>query len=439
MSELKKNLTLFGLTMVAVGGSIGSGIFRTPGGIVEAVRTEPLVLAVWLVGGLVALTGALTFAELGGMFPGAGGMYVYLKKAFGQRVAFLFGWYILLVSTCGALAALGLVCVEHVDQLIDLGEPSVYPFWAVGMLVFVSFLNIFGSKLGEIFGSFFSVLKLAGIAFLVFAGFFLTKNGVAPPADPAFLQAPENLSTAFAVGLVGALWSYGGWHHASFLAGETADPQRTIPRAMIGGALIVTAAYLLCNLAYLRILPPDAIAKSATVGADAAGAVVPFGKKMMALVIALSTFGSCVVYTLTAPRIYFAMARDGVFFSKIAEIHPRWRTPANAILIQLAWTVVLLLFWKTFGDLINYVVFVDYMGLGLVGATVFIFRKRLPDVERPFRVPFYPVVPGVFVAVLIWFLAFDLLGNWKHAVAGLLVLGAGAVAYEFFFKAKSEK
>ena len=437
MAELKKNLSLFGLTMVAVGGAIGSGIFRTPGQIVDALHTPELVMAVWVLGGIVALTGALTFAELGGMFPGAGGLYVYLKNAFGERAGFLFGWYILLCTNCGAIAGLSLVCAEHVDQLFPLGGEEGKLLFALSIMSFVTILNVFGAKLGEYFSSFFSMTKLLGITFLVFVGlFFASSPEKMAVANPDFLEKPANLMTAFATAFVGVLWSFGGWQHASFLSGETQNPQRTIPRAMIFGAIIVTACYLLCNIAYLRLLPVDVLAGSQTVAADAIGSVFPWGRRLIAALIAASTFGSMGLYFLSGPRIYHAMAVDGLFFKGIAAVHPRWRTPINAILIQFVWSVFLLLFWGKFSDLMNYVTFIDFVGMFFVALSIFIFRKKMPDAERPYRTTFYPITPLIFCTLIGWFLCYTIVGQPKQAWAGLIVVGVGAVVYELFFKKK---
>ncbi len=437
MAELKKNLSLFGLTMVAVGGAIGSGIFRTPGLIVHEVHRPELVMAVWCLGGLVALTGALTFAELGGMFPGAGGLYVYLKKAFGERAGFLFGWYILLCANTGAIAGLSLVCAEHVDKLWPLGGETGKLVFALSIMLFVTVLNVFGAKLGEWFGSLTSLAKLAGIAFLVVVGFLFA----APPErmaviDTAYLDRPASLVSAFAAAFMGVMWSFGGWHHASFLSGETQNPQRNVPRAMVFGALIITVAYLLCNAAYLRLLPVDRLGESQTVAADAIGGAFPWGGRLVAALIAVSTFGSMGIYFLSAPRIYHAMAVDGLFFKGIARVHPRWRTPVNAILIQFVWAAFLLFFWGKFSDLMGYVTFIDFVGTWFVALSIFVFRKKMPDATRPYRTNLYPLTPLVFLVLVGWFLAYTLVGQPKQAWAGLIVVGVGAVVYELVFKKK---
>ncbi|MCE2821874.1 MAG: amino acid permease, partial [Saprospiraceae bacterium] len=247
---------------------------------------------------------------------------------------------------------------------------------------------------------------------------------------------PDNLSSALAVAFIGVLWSYGGWHHVSFMAGEAKDPQRTVPRAMMIDAAIVTLVYVLANLAYMRMLPIEQLANSKTVAADAMSGVFSGAGYLMAFLIALSTFGTTGIYCMTAPRIYYAMAKDGVFFPKLAEIHPKWRTPVWAILAQSAWALFLLAFWGTFENLIEYVTFMDWLALMMVGTTIFIFRKRKPDAERGYKTLGYPVTPVVFVAICLWFVLFNIVGSQEKAVAGLVVAVAGWLAYWFYFRQK---
>jgi len=456
--ELRRTLTLYALTMVAVGSTIGSGIFRTPGKIALQMHLPEYVIALWLLGGVVALTGALTYAEMGSMFPGAGGLYVYLREAYGSAVGFLYGWFILFVSTSGSIAALAVVCAEHLLYLGGL-ENTVwrYPLWGdhtytltlaglwgLGITVFLTIVNLFGVKIGEWIANIFTGAKLLGLAMIILAGWwFVQPNVQTVNAASAFVNTPpESLWSAFAVAFVGVLWSYGGWHHASYMAGETQNPQRTVPRAMMLGAGIVTIVYVLANVAYMRLLPIDQIVQSKTVAADALNTVVPWGGALMAFLIALSTFGTTGIYCMTAPRIYYAMAKDGVFFQKLAEVHPRWRTPVNAILIQSGWSVFLLLFWGTFEDLIEYVTFIDWIGLMLVGTTIFVFRYRqknnaLEETTKSapvYRTPFFPVIPLVFVSICLWFIGFTLFDNPVKAGAGLFVVAMGWLAYRFGFK-----
>ena len=437
MSELRRSLSLYSLTMIAIGCTIGSGIFRTPGYVALQVHSQESVILLWLLGGVVALAGALTFAEMGGMFPGAGGLYVYLKEAYGDVVGFLYGWFILFCSTAGAIAALALVCSEHLCYLYGAGIESAYEMpLAAGIIVVLTIVNLFGVSIGEWIANLFGGAKLVGLAMIIGAGlFFANPDAAAANAVSTFTNtAPENMMSAFALGFIGVLWSFGGWQHASYMAGETKDPQRTVPRAMILGALIITLVYVLANVAYMRLLPVEQIAHSKTVAADAMNTVTPLGGTLMALLIALSTFGSIGIYSVTAPRMYYAMAKDGVFFAKLAEIHPKWRTPVWAMLIQSAWALFLLFFWGTFNDLIEYVTFLDWIGLMLVGTTIFVFRKKRPDAERSYRTTLYPFTPIVFVGICAWFVCFNIVGSWEKALAGLVVVLAGLLAYWLFFR-----
>lgn len=433
MPQLKQSLTLFGLIMVAVGSSIGSGIFLTPSDIAQHLPHPSWILAVWSIGGVVALTGALTFAELGGMFPQAGGVYIYLKEAYGRLAAFLYGWCILTVITSGAIAALALAFARYIDFLVPLGDKGIQVLGVVAILT-VTLINIFGVKLSEIFASLFTGMKLLGILLIVVFGIgFHVSGKEATPFDFTFEPIA---TTSFALALIGVLWSYGGWHHASYVAGETKNPGRTVPLAMMIGALIVTLVYLLTNLAYLYLLPVDQIGTSKAVAADAIHAIFAWGGTFVAALIAVSTFGTAGIYTMTAPRIYFAMAQDGVFFKHLARIHPVWRTPVNAIVLQSSWAVVLLLLWGTFENLIAYVVFMDWIFMTMAAAGVFLFRKKIPDHPRPYRTWGYPLIPLIFIGISLWFLLYTLIGKPAQAWAGLALALTGAGAYGLFKKFK---
>jgi len=439
-TELRRSLTLYGLTMIAIGSTIGSGIFRTPGSIAGAVHLPEYVLMLWILGGVVALTGALTFAEMGSMFPGAGGLYVYLREAYGDAMGFMYGWFILFISTSGSIAALAAVCSEHLLYLFGFGPKSglVMPL-ALGITVFLTVINLFGVKIGEWIANLFTGAKLLGLALIIGAGWFFSNPAAAVSNEASdFAQtAPDNLWSAFAIAFVGILWSYGGWQHASFMAGETQNPQRNVPRAMILGATAVTLVYVLANVAYMRMLPIEQIAQSKTVAADAMNTIMPGGGgALMAFLIALSTFGTTGIYCMTSPRIYYAMAKDGIFFPKLAEVHPRWKTPVNAILLQSGWSVFLLLFWGTFENLIEYVTFMDWIGLMMVGTSIFVFRRKRPDAARGYRTFGYPITPIIFVAICLWFIGFTLVQNPVRAGAGLLVAVVGLLTYWFYFRKK---
>lgn len=434
MTKLKKELTLFGLTMVAIGSCIGSGIFLTPSGIAKDLQSPSLVLIVWAIGGVVALTGALTFAELGGMFTGSGGVYVYLKKAYGNLAAFLYGWCIFTVITSGAIAALAIAFARYVDFIIPLGEMGRL-FLAILAILLVTLINVRGVKLAEMFASLFTALKLLGILFIIMIGFIAYFSWSDFQVD---FSMQTTKPTLFASALIGVLWSYGGWHHASYLAGEAKDPQRTIPRAMMTGALVVTITYLLINLAYLFLLPINEIAGSTAVAADAVKNIFGWGGIFIAILIAVSTFGTVGIYTLSAPRIYFAMAKDGVFFEFLTKSHSKFGTPANAIYLQSAWAIMLLLFWGTFENLIHYVVFMDWIFMTLAAASIYIFRKKMPNANRPYKTVGYPIIPAIFILISVWFLVYTLFGKPNQAIAGLALCGLGVLVYFFFKRPKTD-
>ena len=433
--ELKKELTLFGLTMVAIGSCIGSGIFLTPSQIAGHLPTPLLILMVWALGGVITLTGALTFAELGSMFPQAGGVYVYLKEAYGDLFGFLYGWVYLVVITSGANAALSIACAYYLAFIFPLDQTGI-KLTAIGALVIVTIVNILRVKAAEVFASVFTSLKLLGVGAIIAIGIFFGKQEIhifdAPSGTP-----PESLLSAFGLALIGVLWSYGGWQHATFVAGEVKDARRMVPRAMIIGAIVVAAVYLLANLAYLFLLPVETIASSQSLAADAISTILPFGGVLIAVLIAISTFGTLGIYTLSAPRIYYAMSRDGLFFKKLAYVHPRFRTPVYAILAQSLWAVMLLLFWGTFEDLITYVVFTDWIFFCLTAVGIFIFRRTQKDLPRPYRTLGYPIVPLIFITITFGFVIITLIEKPVHAWAGLILMVVALPIY-FTFKRRAD-
>ncbi|MGD9347240.1 MAG: amino acid permease [Candidatus Aminicenantes bacterium] len=420
MAELKKDIRLYGLTMVAIGSCIGSGIFLTPSQIAHYLPSPLWILLVWALGGIITVTGALTFAELGSMFPQAGGVYVYLKEAYGELFGFLYGWAYLLVINSGAIAALSIACAYYLAFIFPLDETGI-KITAIIALIVVTIVNILRVRVAEVFTNVFTGLKLLGIVLVVVIGIFWGKAG------PDLFHAHNSASTgsllsAFGLALIGVLWSYGGWQHASYVAGEARDAKRTIPRAMILGALVVAAVYLLANVAYLFMLPIGTIAASNSLAAEAISTILPFGGVLIALLISISTFGTLGIYTLSAPRIYYAMSRDGLFFKKLAWVHPRFRTPVNAILVQSIWAVVLLLFWGTFEDLITYVVFTDWIFFGLTAFGIFILRRKRKDHPRPYKTLGYPLVPLIFISITFFFVLNSLLEKPLHAWGGLTLL-----------------
>jgi len=422
--ELRRSLSLFDLTLIAIGSSIGSGIFLTPSLIAGALDAPLWIIGVWVVGGVMAVCGALTYAELGAMMPRAGGLYAFLSEAYGGLFGYLYGWAYFLVVNTGSLGALAIGFSTYFGVFVPLSETGTLLVGIAGIVV-VTVVNILGVKAGGIFSDIFTILKLIGIAILVVAGFgwgsAATTDFLAPLSD-----GPQGLSSALTLAFVSVLWSFGGWHHATFTAAEAKDPKRTLPRALILGASAVTFTYVVTNVAYLFLLTPAQIAASPRVAADALSVVMgPAGATIIALTIFISTFGTTGIYTLTAPRIYYAMATDGLFFRKVAEVHPRFRTPMFAILTQSIWAIVLLLFWGTYERLISYVVFTDWIFFALASAAVFVLRKRSPDAERPYKTWGYPWTPAIFTALASLFVLYTLFEKPLESGVGLGFLALG--------------
>jgi APA family basic amino acid/polyamine antiporter len=421
VAEFAKRLTLFDLVLIGTGGAIGSGIFRAPSEVAAAVPSPAGVLAAWALGGAVTLAGALTFAELGAAMPRAGGQYVWLSEAYGALVGFLHGWAYFAVVATGAIAALAIMFAEYVGYFVPLGhtETTLVAVAALGALAIV---NVVGVRAAAAVGDALTVAKLAALAFLVAAAVW---KGAAMPSSPPSTGPGAGMGAA----MIGVLWSYGGWQHASFAASEAKDAHRDVPRAMVLASGLVTLVYVLANVAYLRLLPFASIATSPHVASDAAQAAVGrAGGAIIAAAIATSVLGTAGIFMLTTPRVYWAMAERGVFFRWIAEIHPRWRTPVRAVLLQAAWAAVLVLAWGAFADLVSYVLFVDWIFFGLTGAAVFVLRRRA-GVPAAYRVPGYPLVPLAFVATSAWFVVSTLWGHPAQAIAGAALLVVGVAVY----------
>ena len=434
MTKLARELSLYGLIMVAIGSCIGSGIFVTPAQIAGLVPSSYLIIAVWAVGGLITLTGALTFSELGGMFPGAGGIYIFLKEAYGGWLGFLYGWAYLLIITAGSIAVLSLAFTYYLSFFF----PMSYTWKIIISIIVITTLttlNVLRARFGEVFSNIFTGLKLAGILIIICSGFIFGSTSFSFSGSSAAISGTATLSN-FGVALAGVLFSYGGWQHASFLSGETRNPTRNVPVAMITGAVVVIMIYLLVNISYMMLLPVDKIAGSEKVAAEATGSVLSWGGMLVAGIIAVSTFGTIGIYTLSAPRIYYAMSADGLFFRDLAFIHPKFRTPVYAIITQSVWAIILLLFWGTFEDLITYTIAVEFIFFAVAASGIFIFRKKLQQAERPYRTLGYPVTPVIFISIITWFVVNIMIKKPLHAAIsiGFLLLG---LPFYFYFRRKN--
>lgn len=426
-NQLKKQISLYSLTMIAIGSSIGSGIFRTPSEIASYLPSEALMLLVWIIGGFIAMCGALTFAKISAQFSKVGGFYVFLKESFGDLAAFLYGWSMLVVINTGSLAALSLVFTSYLSSFFSISE-NTQLIIAIVVIALLTLMNILGVKLGSLFASIFTSAKLLGIFSVVVIGIIFGANENINFTNTTFSENTNNLSliSAFGLALIGVSFSYGGYQHATFIASEVKDANKIVPKALVLGILIVCICYVTINIAYLKLFSIQNIAISDSVASDAISTVWSLGGKFISFLIILSVLGTIGIYILTAPRIYFAMAEDKLFFKKFAEIHPVYKTPIWAIIFQSIWTILLLIFWKTFSNLITYVVFVDTVFFFLTAAAYFKLIKN-----KTFLGTFSAVV---FLLMTAFIVINTLIEKPQQAIAGLLFLGIGAIMYIFFKK-----
>ena len=416
--------------MAVIGGIIGGGIFLTPATVATRVRSASFILIAWVVGGLVALIGAFCYAELGARRPRAGGGYVYLREAWGPLPAFLYGWALLLVIATGAIAAVAVTFASYALALVGLSPRLTAPV-AVGAIVLLTGVNYLGVKPAAVTQNVFTVLKLAALAALIGAGLFATSStNLHQPSPSSTIPAGIwGLVVPLGTALVPILFTYGGWQQTNFIAEEIIEPERNLPRALVLGVVVVVAVYLLANLAYLRVLGPAGLAASSAPAAAVMRAVLgPVGSTIIAAGIAVSTFGFLNLVILVTPRVFQAMAADGGFFPALARLHPEYRTPTAALLLQAVWAIVLTLS-GTFGQLVSYVAFGDWIFFGLTVAGLFVYRARNPGPFAAFRVPGYPWTPGLFVIAAAYVVLSSVLANPAHAGVGALLIALGVPVY----------
>jgi APA family basic amino acid/polyamine antiporter len=424
--------------MLVVGGIIGSGIFLNPAIVAQRVGSARLIMATWGLGALVALLGAFIFAELGARRPAAGGGYVYLREAFGELPAFLYGWALLLAIATGAAAAVAVTFASYAAPLLGL-PPTSERWLAAAAIAVLSLINAVGVRPGAWTQNVFTVLKLAAIAALVLGALVgsgdPTVGAAAAGAGTATAHPAGAWAVTLALGtaLVPVLFAYGGWQQANFVAEEMVEPERNLPRALIGGVFLVAAVYLAANFTYLRALGTEGLANSHAPAADVMSRYFgPVGRRLIAAGIAVSTFGFLNLVILVTPRVYQAMARDGLFFARFAELHPRFRTPVDAIVVQGAWAVVLLVS-GSYGQLLDWVTFADWIFFGVTAATLVVYRRRDAAVATPrFRAPWYPTSVVLFVVACLYVVAGAIVSNPSNALRGTLLLAAGIPVFHWW-------
>jgi basic amino acid/polyamine antiporter, APA family len=427
MTELKRRLSFFDGAALLVGSVIGSGIFVVPGLIAQRVPEPGLVIAIWIFSGVLVLCGALTLAELGTMLPESGGLYVYMREAYGQFWAFLYGWTIMLVVIPSSLAALSTAFLLYLQLFIPMGvglEKAV----GIAVLLGLAFVNVRGVREGAGVQNLFTVLKVAGLVALVGLALVTMRGDVSNfrPVLPA--QFSGSLLTAIGLSMISTLFAYDGWQFVSLVAGEIKDPARNVPRSIVLGVLIVILVYVSANLAYIFVLGQPRIAGSQRVASDAMAAMVgPWGATFIALTILCSTFGAISANVLAAPRVFYAMARDGVF-PRLADVHPRHGTPANAIWALAIWSGVLTL-TGGYEHLITMSSFANWIFFTMVVMSVIVLRRKHPEWERPYRVAGYPVTVIVFVVVSSVFVLNTLVEAPTSSLLGLALLLLGVPFY----------
>lgn len=430
----RRALGPFDVTMLVVGGIIGAGIFINPYLVAQRLSSGSLVLAAWITGGVVALAGAFAFAELAALFPKAGGQYVYLREAYHPFVAFLFGWASLLMIQGGGLAAVAITFAQYTLRLAGGGASAAVPL-AIAAIAIIAAINFVGVKPGSTLLNVLVLLKIGALGFLILGGLVLAGRTSAPPPTVAASPGAAAGPLAFGAALVPILFSYGGWQGANVVAEEMREPRRTLPIALLWGTLVVIAIYVLANVVYLLALGRDGLAASPTPAAEAVRRLFgPRADRLIAATIAVSAFGFLDLTLLAYTRIYWAMAKDGVFFEGLARLHPRFQTPALAIVLQATWGIVLVA-TGSYGELVDSVVFADWIFFGLAGAAIFLFRRRLPlDSREPgtFRTPAYPLAPALFVAAALFVVVSAILSNPGRATIGTVLLALGVPVYLFY-------
>ena len=427
--------------LITIGSVLGTAIFLTPADIARSLPHPGLILAVWLAGGLLTLAGALTYAEMGAMFPKAGGMYHFLKEAYGPLAGFLFGWGSFFVIMSGGIAALAAGFGEYLGAFLPFFSTKnvllTVPFgpgrWnltgggvaGVLAIVFLTAVNFAGVREGAWIQNLVTVVKLGALAALAGVGLFASA-----PAHPNLAAPlPAAVLAPFGIAMISVLWAYDGWYCFALSAGEARDPGRTIPRGLIAGTLALIAIYGVINFVYLRALPIPELAQSPRAGEAAALALFgPAAAKLASAAILVSIFGCLSANILTCSRIYQPMAQDGLFFQSLARIDPRRRVPAASLAAQGAWASVLVLS-GTFEQLYTYVIFVEVLFFVATGAAIYVLRKKMPEAPRPYRTWGYPWVPALFVASSFLLTMNTLLERPVEALIGLGLLVLGLPAY----------
>lgn len=434
--QLVRRLGLWSVIGLVIGVTIGSGIFRTPATIAARVPSAELMLLVWLLGGVISLCGALSVAELAASLPQTGGWYVFLREGWGPLAGFLFGWAELVLIRASATGAIATVSAEYFLRSAGY-DAAAYGIathmLAAAAIVIAGWANVRGVQLGAAIAGASTIAKSGALVLLIAASAVLGGRSGASAANLTAGAGPVDAGL-FGLALISVLWAYDGFADVSFAAGEVAEPQRNLPRAILLGTIAIVIIYVLANVAYLYVNPIDAVSRSPLVAADTMQALFgSAGATFVAIIVTISTFGTLNGIMLGPPRVFFAMADDGLFFRSVAKVHPRYGTPYVAILIAMVLGVAFVL-TRTFEQLADTFVLSIWPFYGLAIAGLYRLRRTRPHLQRPYRVPGYPVIPAVFIAAVIYLVVNAIVSEplWTSVTFGILL--AGVPVYYFSFR-----
>ena len=435
-NTLKRSLGFTDLSLITIGTVIGSGIYLVPSLVLQQTggRTS-LALIVWAIAGILSLLGALTYAELGAMKPEAGGLYAYLRDAFGPLAGFLYGWASFVVIASGSIAALAVAFANYLKPLLPFAVPG--PVISVVLIAIVAALNVRGTRGSATVQNWTTGAKAGSL--LLLSLLLIAKGRGTTDGAATILTAPNgSLAAGLGAAMIGVLWAYEGWQYVTFSAGEARDPQRTFPRAISLATFALIILYLLANVGYVSALGPVGAANSTRVAADAIESVIgPVAGAIVSALILVSIFSALNGLVLTTPRMYYAMARDGLFFKRLTAVHPRFGTPAVAIITLTVWSAILAAS-GTFERLLTYAVFTGWIFYGLGALAVFAFRRAEPNVVRPFRVPGYPVTPVLFVVAAAALVVNTIATQPGRALVGLGLVALGAPVF-FIWRSRARR
>jgi len=431
--ELRRAIGLPQATAMVVGTIIGASIFVQPSEITGKVTSVIEVFLVWLISGLLTFFGALVCAELSSIFTQTGGVYVYLKEAYSPSIGFLWGWAMFWSMHSGIIAAIAVIFARYAAYFLPMRDASIKAL-AIAAIVIISGINYIGVKQGSRLQSLFTLGKILAIVFIIVAGFVLGSG--LPHHFVTGDIAPSHLSVSnFLLALVAGLFAFGGWHMVTYNSEETINPQKTIPRALMLGTIIVTLCYIALNAVYMYVLPLSSVASSSRIAADAADALLGSGGgAFMSALVVFSTFGALSGIILCGPRVYYSIAQDGLLFRWIGRIHPRYRTPSRAIVIQAIWSSVLVA-TGTFRTLFTRVVYTEWIFFGLMAIGLFLLRRR-PDIVRGYHIWGYPLVPILFIFSSFAIVANQLVSNIAESLFGLSLVFLGLPVYYLWSRVK---